>query len=229
MDRTVLIAGRDNALVFELTKRHLKNNCNVICTLAKTQLPDDFGSVEADFSRSLLNLEINWKSPLSVRSILLKGLTKFGSFRESIIIHSPMSEIRPLHDIPMAGIEELIDIGMKGTVFLFKELLSHFWKRKEGFMFPVLYSSGSEVLPPLDAALSGAFAAAVESMFTFYKNEPLILNGFESNTANASEFAEFIVKTIQDKAKTTYGKWFRFSDKPSLFSSLSRNLPGFKR
>ncbi|TFG62797.1 MAG: hypothetical protein E4H36_07175 [Spirochaetales bacterium] len=229
MDRTVLIASRENFLVYELTRRYLEKNYNVICTISKSSLPDDFGSVEENFSKSLLNLDINWKSPLSVRSLLLKGLTKFGSFQESIIIHSPVGEIRPLHEVPMGSIEEIVDSGIKGFIFLLKELLSHYWKRKEGFLFPVVYTHGSEVLPPLDSAVAGAFVSAVESMFTFYKSEPIIINAFESKSVRTGDFADFMMKTIQEKAKTTYGRWFRFNDKTNLFSSLSINLPGSKR
>ena len=90
-----------------------------------------------------------------------------------------------------------------------------------------IHSKRSSILLPLEAAVYGALKELTESIFTQYKNEPISINAFESTSNHTENFADFLIKTVDERAEKTYGRWFRHSDKIGLFNNIS--IPGFTR
>ena len=68
-----------------------------------------------------------------------------------------------------------------------------------------------------EAATSGAFLAAARSLMTFYEEESLQVRGFQSGSAEAREFAKFVLDTIRDKGEKAAGRWNKFGGRGSLF------------
>ncbi|MEW5817869.1 MAG: hypothetical protein AB1798_21055, partial [Spirochaetota bacterium] len=84
---------------------------------------------------------------------------------------------------------------------------------------------GAEILSPLDAAIYGGFRELVQSLFTFYQDEPITIIGFEAKTSTPEDFADFIVKTIREKSGQTRSRWFRFTGRQGFLPLI---LPGIK-
>jgi hypothetical protein len=83
------------------------------------------------------------------------------------------------------------------------------------------------VLTPLDAAAAGSFRSLSESVFTYYENEPITVNGFESQSSKYAEFARYVISTNRDRGSRTHGKWYRHSERGGILSGLP--FPGSKR
>jgi hypothetical protein len=210
MARTVIVTGSSKELVHGLVRGHLLENNTII-----TNIP--FNNDNSD----VLNAEVNFRSPLSVRSMVLKGLNAYGELHEALITFSFGSETRVIHDLPLTDIEKRVDQDIKGKLFLLKELITYFWKKQRGSIAVILHTTGTSALLPLDAAVYGSIRELTESLFTQYKNEPLSINGYESFSPNTDDFASFILKTQKEKGEKSKGKWFRHGAGGGFLSGLS--------
>ena len=219
MKKTVLITGKPSKLLEHLTRLYLGAGWNAAVTSGTAD--------EEAETPDLLRVSLNRRSPLSTRSCIIDTLSQFEKIDEAVAVFTSEGENRPLHELPAAEIEELVDSSIKAAFFMLKELLGYFWKQKRGVLSLVLYTYGPEVLTPLDAAAYGSFRALADSLFTYYRNEPVTMNGFESQSGRTDEFAEFIKQTIDEKAGKTHGKWYKHSDRGGFLSNIS--LSGKKK
>jgi NADP-dependent 3-hydroxy acid dehydrogenase YdfG len=133
------------------------------------------------------------------------------------IIFSPQGGNNTLHDMDTGEIERTVDTMLKGCIYLSREIIKYFMKKRTGNIGMVLYEKGLEILPPLQAALSGAFRSLTDSLFQYYLNEPLKVCGFYSDSTSENNFADFIIKIMEDKDRRK-GRWYNFSGKGGLFS-----------
>ncbi len=202
MGRTVLIAGNDTPLKEYLLSSSQSRGFNVVCGSARL-------------------------TPFSARSLVLKGLNEYGSIDSVLLVHGTNNDRRLVHDIPAVDLEIVVDSLFKGTLFILKEVLTLFLKRKEGIISFVLHNREPGSSAPLNAFSTGGFKALAESLFSAYQNETFILNGFDSHVEQLEEYAEFIFDTLEEKNGLIHGKWHRFYGKSGFFRSL--NLPGLGR
>lgn len=240
MKKTVLLAGKSSELLEELAREYLKAGYYVAASLGadrasleKYTEPGQPGessetpSGEQSAVNPVIAFELNRRSPLSARTFVLRTVTRFGGIDEAVVLNTAEGENRPLHELPAAAIEEPVDKAVKGSFFILRELLNHFWERKAGLLSLVSCSYGSEVLTPLDAAAAGSFRGLSESVFTYYENEPITVNGFESQSSRYADFARFVISVNRDRGSKSHGKWFRYSERGGLLSGLP--FPGGKR
>lgn len=221
MKKSVLIAGKSSNLLEELANSYLTAGCNVAISSEEEE------EREPEASEALLRFRLNRRSPLSNRSFILKTASHFGGIDEAVVVFSSEGENRPLHELPAASIESPIDNSVKGVFFILKELFSYFYKNGSGTLALVSYTYGLDALTPVDAAVHGSFGGVAESLFTYYKNEPININGFESSSGEMRDFADFIRTTMQEKGAKSHGRWFRFADRGGLFGALPK--PGRNR
>lgn len=214
MERTLLITGRQSPLTDDLLQEALSRSFSVLATfdpaLGEPEVPDGFGD-------DLVYVEWNRRSPISARSVLLQAENAAGSLEEIFVVYSSEGVTAPFHETQASRIEEVVDGGVKGYLFLLREALSHALRRGGGGVNIVVQDSGSELLPPLEAATSGAFLAAARSLMTFYEEEAVQVRGFQSGSAEGREFAKFILDTIRDKGEKAAGRWNKFGGRGSLF------------
>jgi NAD(P)-dependent dehydrogenase (short-subunit alcohol dehydrogenase family) len=215
MERTVLITGNDTPLSKALIETLINDGCQVIATIEPSKMDK-----KLEKQKNPRCLPWSSRSPLSARNVILEGTGGTEKIDEAIFISAAGYENRPLHELPSATIEEYIDFSLKGSLFMFREILSHFQKRGEGTLSFILHSDGTELLPPIDSVITGAFRELMSTLFTFYQNEPVRLFGFESSLPEASEFARFIMGILKAGNKQSSGKWYRYSEKGTLFSGL---------
>lgn len=250
MKKTVLLAGKSTELLEELAREYLKAGYCVAASLdadraslakytepgqseenseaapgktdkAAQSASSDTPSKGNRAVNPVLAFELNRRSPLSARSFVLRTVTRFGGIDEAVVLNTAEGENRPLHELPAAAIEEPVDNAVKGSFFILRELLSHFWERKAGLLSLVSTSYGSEILTPLDAAAAGSFRALGGSIFTYYENEPITVNGFESQSSKYDDFARFVISTNRDRGSKSHGKWFRHSERGGILAGIS--------
>jgi NAD(P)-dependent dehydrogenase (short-subunit alcohol dehydrogenase family) len=223
--KTILILGKPSPLLEELTNIYLTRGCTVAVTAADSH--SEACIPAEDENPNLLRLGLNRRSPLSNRACLINTLTAFESIDEAILVHTATGDSRPVHELPAADVEALVDNSIKGVFYSLKEIISYFWKQKRGIISMVTHSYGSDLLTPIDAAAEGSFRAITESLFTYYKNEPVIIHGFESQSPLIAEYAAFISKAVDEKSGKIRGRWFRFAERGKFLSNIS--IPGIKK
>ena len=152
----------------------------------------------------------------------MEGIRRFGAVDGVVLVHTPKGEHSPIHEIPAVTIENAVDTAMKGYMYIAKEALSYFIKRKQGALSFVI-AEENEPLSSLDAVLSGGFRALGDSLFRIYQNEPIVINGYESKGAKPELYADFILRSMTEKGRQPKGRWLRFSDRQGLFQSF--NIP----
>jgi len=150
---------------------------------------------------------------------MVEAVNKLDKVDEVVFVFSTLMENKPLHELNLATIDSYVDNYIKGGFYFLREVLGYFQKQKQGQLSIVLHTAGLEVLPPIDAVGIGGIKTFTDSMFTLYQNEPVMLNGFTSDTNVPEEFARFIHRTLQEKARGTHGKWYRHSDR-SMWNAL---------
>ncbi|WP_020611136.1 SDR family NAD(P)-dependent oxidoreductase [Sediminispirochaeta bajacaliforniensis] len=219
MGKRVLITGKTTKLGNLLVEHYLSQGWQVVATVKQ----DEEKRNDTEIDSNLLIRTWNRRSPLAAKNVLLGGINHFGGIDEAIIIFPVDGENRPLHELPSAAIEAAVDGQIKSQLFMVKEVLAYFQKEKSGQLSLVRHNEGAEVLPPLDAVCSGSFQALSRSLFTFYQNEEVRINSFESSTGDTKGFVDFFIKTLDEKARDQHGKMYRFHDK-GVLGALGRNL-----
>ena len=206
----VLLNGKDTALGTQLSRLFLESGSRVAGLIeggAPAQLSGD------DAEENLILIPWNRTSTLSVNNVIVESVNRLESIDGMVFLFQPVIDYKPIHELGLAQVESYIDTYVKGSIYLLREVLGYFQKRQRGSLYIVIHISGLEVLPPIDAVGTGAIESFTNSLFTLYQNEKVNINGFTSNSADTREFAEYIHNTIRQKARTTHGKWYRFSDR----------------
>ncbi|TVR58574.1 MAG: hypothetical protein EA426_09640 [Spirochaetaceae bacterium] len=214
MEKTILITGRYTPLSADLVQGALSRKHRVLVTVDDS---DSNPPVPEGFDEELHHLAWNPRSPLSARSVILSGTNTFDPIDEAIVVLSANGSLTPIHETPAATIEAAIDASVKGYIFLVKEIVAYFQRRKAGTLSFVVHEPG-ENFAALSACASGCFRALAESMFSLYQNEPILMRGFRSETTNVKSFAEFVLTNCSDRPEKSGGKWHAYADKASFFS-----------
>jgi len=148
----------------------------------------------------------NRRSPLSARNVLLATLNAVEALDEVLILQAPCPSANALPEAASAEIERSFDEA-KGPVFLAREVLSYFPPRRRGLLAMVSFpSAGSDTA--VQAAMREGFRGFASSLMTGQNGTGIIVNGFQSSGASVEEFADFIDRTLEEKARKISGHWF---------------------
>ena len=158
-----------------------------------------------------LPLTINWngRSLLSARKAVLTCINAFERLDTAVIIHETRQDERPVHELTPVAIEEYVDLAMKSTFFMLKEILARFVRQRSGVLALVNYIPEEYTLLPLCAASTAAFRASTDSLSTLYQNENIIINGFDCTRVPPERYGRFILQALAGKAGEVSGKWYR--------------------
>jgi len=217
MSRIVLITDIDTPLGLDLSKTFLEQGDRVVGTFTA---PDNESNLKALNSSSFTIRRWQRSSSLSAKNLLLSIINDFNNLDEALLLQPPSLPAKLLHEVTTAEIEQGVDFWIKGNLFLLKEILDIFNRGRGGVLALINYSpkDSTGILPPLESVLRGSFQALAKSLFSSYSQEHLYINGFESNTAESRDFADFIRQTLRDRGRRVSGRWFRFQAKSGLFS-----------
>ncbi len=217
MGKTIFITG-GTELSKQLKDKFLSEGSKLAVTADKLAKQEN---LTEDSDKNLLTIPWNRESSLSTRNLILKTLNTYNTINEAMLILSLEKENRPFHLLSSTVIENKIDMQIKSSLFLLKEFLAYFQKQGKGALFIIIDANKQDILSPIDAAIYEYYKTLTKSLFIFYQNEPIILNGFDSSSSDITAYAEYIIKNINEKAGNIKGKWFRFSSNQNPFSSIN--------
>jgi hypothetical protein len=215
MEQSILIAGNQAKLISDIAQEALSQKQRVLATFEPEV---DGPAIPGGLEDTLHYVEWNRRSPISSRFVILEALNKQIELDHAILVFAPRNEKIMIQDLPSSTIEEKFDFDAKGYLFLLKELINYFMKRRKGSISFVIQNTGPDILPPVEAMLLGSFYNLAESMFQLYENEPLILRGIESKIATNRQVAEYILQTIAEDLPKNRNKWLKYNGKTGLFA-----------
>jgi hypothetical protein len=141
---------------------------------------------------------------LSARNLLLSALNAFDTLDEAFILEPPFSSARPLVEASSAEIESVYD-DAKGPAFLAREVLACFAERSAGLLALVSLASSDGALA---CALREGFRGFAGALMSATAPAGVVVNGFQAAGEGAEEFAAFIDRTLEEKARRISGHWF---------------------
>ncbi|HUX20814.1 MAG TPA: SDR family NAD(P)-dependent oxidoreductase, partial [Spirochaetia bacterium] len=216
---TMLISGGDTPLGNSVIQKALADGFNVVATAPSISNQGQRNNGEKGRSESLMLVPWSRLSPVSARNVVLRAIASYGAIDQAIMVHSLTNERKMLHEITLNRMQEIVDVQLKSHLFLAKEILSHFLKRKAGVLSLVVDAGAQGELPTMDSLVTQGFIALAKSLMSTYRNEPIIINGFESQSNDVKPYADFIIAAVS--ASATAGKWYHLTEKSGLFRGRS--------
>jgi NAD(P)-dependent dehydrogenase (short-subunit alcohol dehydrogenase family) len=207
MKRKILITGLDSGLKTKLVKLFLDGGYKVAATINTQSIKTNSNNI------SFIEIPWNNRSPLSAKDIILECQNKMDGFDNALTIFSSQQNNKPIHEISSADIENAIDSGLKGNLFVLKEIILYFQKKGSGNISLINDIEQSEILAPLYAVETGGLSTLAKSLFASYQNEQLAINSYRSNSGELEDYTEYIYKNITERTKPVHGKIFKFQDR----------------
>ena len=225
MTRGILIAGNESSLLSAAGAEALRR----VESYASAIIPNRFAMPEGAKSRPVnaeaiketakgaISLAWNPSSPISARTLVLAAENRLGQINDAILICLPPAVYKTAENLLPEEIEILLNVHIKGWLFLIRELSLYFRRAGSGslsFIAPEPSSSSgkntqTDILGPAAAASFRAFAQGVISSSS---NEPFRAMGFTGYEAGTeSEFTAWFTKIIDDGSKKNSGRWHRYS------------------
>jgi NAD(P)-dependent dehydrogenase (short-subunit alcohol dehydrogenase family) len=214
MGKTVCVCGAESVLRANIIRSLVERDYRILVTESEKF------SEEQEQDERLKYYQIHTFSSIRVRSMFMKAIRDFEALDEVILVHTPLGDHSPIHEVPAVTIENTVDAAIKGYMYIAKEALAYFTKKQQG-TFTFVVAGQHEAISSLDAVLSGGFRSLADSLFRMYQNEPVNIIGFETTETQPEGYAEFIVRTLTEKEKQSKGRWIPYTDRQGLFQSLN--------
>ena len=207
MNRVAFISDIDTSLGNELVRLYLEAGDRVFATSTGQEALSSFNEVAGE---SLKVSQWNRRSPVSARNMLLKAVNGFDAVDELILLGPPESQSTPLLQVGLGEIEDEIDTWLKGSLFLVREFLAYFYRRKSGSVALVAQAGGADA-SSLEESVRSGFRGLSRSLLREYGSTPetLTVNGFESPGSDPESYAAFVRRHMEEKARGASGRWFR--------------------
>ncbi len=226
--RSVLITDGDTPLGAELVRLFSERGFRVATTTALETARPDSGQADAKAADrpapalGVVSVPWNRRSPVSARNLLLSAVNALGAIDEALVLDASDVPGAPLHELSAADVEKAFDFSLKPPVFLARELLSYFMKRKEGVLALVSFCARPEndPSPALERAVREGFKGFASSVLSAYPEAGFFVNAFQSIGAGPQEFAPFIEKTLEEKARKISGRWFTCQPKAGFLQGM---------
>jgi NADP-dependent 3-hydroxy acid dehydrogenase YdfG len=207
MSRVVFVTDIDTSLGNQLVSLFLGSGDRVFATTTNQDALSSFDQVAGD---SLKVFQWNRRSPVSVRNVMLKAINAFDAVDVLVQLGPPDLGNVPLLQTESADIEEEIDSWVKGSLFLSREVLAYFARRRGGLAALVSQNCprGGGVIGEIARA---GFHGLVDALLraTGAAAESVCVNGFESTSSSTEDYAAFVHRALDEKAKRVSGKLFR--------------------
>jgi hypothetical protein len=136
--------------------------------------------------------------------VLLNVLNTHDAVDEVLILEPPCPTHPSIHDMSSVEIERAFD-DAKGPVFMAREALAYFLGRHGGVLCMVGMGTGAS---PLESGMRECFRGLCSSLLTANAEQGVVINGFQSGGVQPEEYAAFIEKTLEEKARKITGRWF---------------------
>jgi NAD(P)-dependent dehydrogenase (short-subunit alcohol dehydrogenase family) len=211
MDRTLLITDCDSDLGGALVRIFSRKGYGIITT-ASSDAP-------AASAENVAVLPWNKKSPISAHTLIRTALNERTVLDDALVLDAPRVSGLPIHELSAADIEKAFDLHLKPSIFLVRELLTYFLERRSGFLGLASFCAYAQDIqaPALEQAVREGFKGFASSFLSTYAASGVSVNAFQSYGSSAEEFALFIEKSMEEKARKISGRWFTFRSKTGIF------------
>jgi NAD(P)-dependent dehydrogenase (short-subunit alcohol dehydrogenase family) len=220
MPRTILVTEGDSPLGAALVRLFVARGYAVAAASpAAASAAARPSSAAGGPARSPLTLPWNRRSPVSGRAVVLSTLNAFERLDEVVILEPPYPAGSLLQESASADIERAFD-DVKGPVFLAREVLVALRARGGGVMS---FVSGGQVpgpaAGPVECAAREAFRGLASAVLAAPGNGSIVANAFQG-TVDPEEYAAFIDRTLEEKARKITGRWFTYPPRGGLLSRV---------
>jgi NAD(P)-dependent dehydrogenase (short-subunit alcohol dehydrogenase family) len=212
MPRTVLVTEGDSPLGGALIRLLAARGHTVATAVARAAT----GRAGQGSGAVALSVPWNRRSPLSARTVLLDSINSLNDIDEVLILEPPSPAATPLHETSSADIEKAFD-DAKGPVFLAREALAHFIRRGRGLLCVV--STGAAEAP-LECGMRECLRGVCSALMAATGKTGILVNGFQSGGAEVEEYAAFIDRTLEEKARKISGRWFTCPSRGGFFQGV---------
>jgi NAD(P)-dependent dehydrogenase (short-subunit alcohol dehydrogenase family) len=216
MPRTILVTEGNSPLGAALVRLLAARGYTVASTSDRPQPAE--APAEDEAPRSPLAVNWNRRSPVSARTVVLSVLNSFETLDEALILEPACAASGPLNHVASADIERAFD-DSKGTVFLSREVLVSFQGRGGGV---VCFVSGGPAAGPVENAVREAFRGMAASILAAPWSGSIVANGFQCGAVGPEEFAAFIDRTLEEKARKITGRWFSYPARGGYLQGVFR-------
>jgi NAD(P)-dependent dehydrogenase (short-subunit alcohol dehydrogenase family) len=214
MPRTILVTEGDSPLGGALTRLLLARGFSVAAL--QERAPVASGERTGSAPRPSLAVAWNRRSPVSAHTILLTVLNAFESIDDVLILEPPIPDGPSLREAQSADIERALD-DAKGPMFLAREALSYFHRSGAGVLCMV---SGGPSAGPVAGAARECFRGLAGSLLSGSGEQGVVANGFQTAGADPEEYAAFIDRTLEEKARKISGRWFAFQPRGGFLQGV---------
>jgi NAD(P)-dependent dehydrogenase (short-subunit alcohol dehydrogenase family) len=213
MPRTVLVTEGDSPLGTALARLLGARGHSVVKIVAGGSAGEN-GSARAPTVPPVIPW--NRRSPVSSRTVLLNVLNTFEAIDDVLILEPPCAKHPTLHDTSSVEIERAFD-DAKGPVFMAREALAYFLGRHSGVLCMV---SMGPAASPLESGVRECFRGLCSALLAANAEPGLVVNGFQSGGVEGEEYASFIDRTLEEKARKISGRWFSCQPKGGFFQGM---------
>jgi len=211
MPRTILLTETDTPLGAELARLLVERGYSVAAA------SDSSGRGEAVESRNPLALSWNRRSPVSARSVVLSVLNAFGALDELLVLEPPSPATAALTEAASVDIDRALD-DAKGPMFLLREVLGTFSRTGSG---TVGFVAGGAAAGPVESSTREAFRGLASAVLAA-PGAGIVANGFQAGPAGPEEYAAFIDRTLEEKARKISGRWFAVPPRGGFLQGVFR-------
>ena len=153
---------------------------------------------------------------MSARTVFLDAINAFEVVDDVLILEPPCPVIAPLLETASADIERAFD-DARGPVFLAREALAYFKRRGGGVLCMVSLGPASA---PLESGMRECFRGVCTSLFSAGGTAGVVVNGFLSGGVAIEEFADFVDRVLEEKARKISGRWFTCAPRGGFFQGV---------
>jgi NAD(P)-dependent dehydrogenase (short-subunit alcohol dehydrogenase family) len=218
MKRTLLVSDGDTALGGELVRLLSARGHQV----ATTTTPEPSGAPVEPVGKAALVIPWNRRSPVSAHNLLLTVLNAFQAIDEAFLLDVPRVSHALVHELHASEIEKAFDYCLKPSFFLARELISYFHQKGNGILGLVSFCPRPHDVPSpaLERAVRDGFKGFASSVMASYAESGMTINAFQSFAASPEDFALFVEKTLEEKARKISGRWFTYQPKAGFFQGM---------
>ena len=214
MNETILIIGSETLLGRKLVELYLDNSYRVIAPAMASR--EDLKATE---DKNLLVTPWNRESIISSKTVIREAVRNFKTIEETIVVNPELAESQILEDTDTETLDTVLNLYIRGTLYLVKEVVGCYRKQKRGVLAFAETEKGLHPPFMLPALVRGAFHGMAESLL-YSREEDILRCAFTSRLTEMEDYARFIKKILESGNPRIKGKWLRFSEKKNLFQTL---------
>ena len=219
MPRTILVTEGSSPLGAALVRRLAARGYSVAAACDRAGRPDAPDRADGVPSGEPgLSLPWNRRSAASARTILLTVTNTLGPLDEALILEPALSVASGsgaagIASASSADVDRAFD-DAKGPFLAAREVLAGFLARGAGV---VTFVGGGPASGPLEAAVREAFRGMAAALMSSPGSAGIVANGFQAGPVEPEEYAAFIDRTLEERARKTGGRWYAWQSRPGLF------------